>query len=113
MLMAFVVGITSFCASAQNDLAEPSQQTKTYVKIQVDGMACPFCSYGIEKKVRKLDGSADFYVEINDGWITFSVPSDKKPSVTDFEKLITEAGFIARTVEYSDKPFKKAEVRKK
>ncbi|MGN2393298.1 heavy-metal-associated domain-containing protein, partial [Pelomicrobium sp. G1] len=24
--------------------------------LQVDGLACPFCAYGIEKKLRALDG---------------------------------------------------------
>jgi len=77
----------------------------TYVKIGVDGMACPFCAYGVEKKIKKIEGVENFYVDINEGFITFSVPSDKKPTEEELKKLIKEAGFRIRNIEYASRPF--------
>jgi len=79
--------------------------TNTYIKIGVDGMACPFCAYGLEKKIKKIDGASDLYIDINEGFITFSVPSNKKPTEEALNKVVKEAGFKIREIEYSSTPF--------
>jgi copper chaperone CopZ len=78
---------------------------KTYIKIWVDGMACPFCAYGLEKSLKKLSGVENLFVDLNNGFILFSAPSENIPSEDTLKKLIKEAGFKARKFEYSDKPF--------
>jgi copper chaperone CopZ len=103
VLLLFVA--TSLNLEASN-LKTVNDDSKTYIKIWVDGMACPFCAYGLEKKIKKIDSSGDFFVEINEGYISFSVKSDKIPSEEDLKKTVKEAGFFARKIETSDKPFK-------
>jgi len=78
---------------------------KTYIKIWVDGMACPFCAYGLEKSIKKLSGVENLFVDLNKGFIVLTVLSEKIPSEAILKKLIKEAGFVARKFEYSDKPF--------
>ena len=78
-----------------------AQTTTIYVKIGVDGMACPFCAYGIEKKIKKIDGAKDLYIDINEGYITFAISSDKKPTEEALNKIVKEAGFKVRKIEYS------------
>ncbi len=82
------------------------EENKTYIRIWVDGMACPFCAYGLEKKVKKIKEATDFYVGINEGFIMFVVPTDKQPSKEALEKMVKEAGFMARKIEYAEEPFK-------
>ena len=36
-----------------SSLAQQDQQQLVYVKIEVGGLACPFCAYGLEKKIKK------------------------------------------------------------
>jgi len=77
----------------------------TYVRIVVDGMACPFCAYGLEKSIKKLDGVDNLYIDINEAFITFAVLTDKIPSEEKLKKLVKEAGFKIRKIEYSSTPF--------
>jgi len=78
---------------------------KTYIKIWIDGMACPFCAYGLEKSIKKLPGVKNLFVDLNKGFIVLTVLSENSPSEQILKKLIKEAGFVARKFEYSDKPF--------
>ena len=103
VLLLFVVSSSNVEA---NNLRIVNDDSKTYIKIWVDGMACPFCAYGLEKKIKKIDGAGDFFVEINEGFISFSVNSNKIPSEEDLKIIVKEAGFFARKIEISKTPFK-------
>ena len=105
-VVALLLFMVSFLNVEASNLQTVNDDSKTYLKIWVDGMACPFCAYGLEKKIKKIDGSGDFFVEINEGFISFSIKSDKIPSEDDLKKIVKEAGFFARKIETSDKPFK-------
>lgn len=84
---------------------EISKTDITYIKIVVDGMACPFCAYGLEKNIKKLEGVKNLYIDINEAFITFAVPTNKKPSEEKLNKLVKEAGFKIREIKYSPTPF--------
>ncbi len=48
----------------------PSLGSVERVTVRVDGMACPFCAYNIEKRIKKLEGvapKADFTVSVEKG----------------------------------------------
>lgn len=70
-------------------------------------MACPFCSYGVIKKLKKIEGQQDLHINIQGGYATFNVPGDNPPSRKKLNKLIKEAGFKARKITFSDHPFEK------
>ena len=100
-----LLGLLTFGQTALQANAIRQDNATTYIKIWVDGMACPFCAYGLEKRIKKLKGAKELYVDINEGFITFVVPADKKPSQEELEKAVKEAGFTARQIEYADTPF--------
>ncbi len=70
------------------------------VSLRVDGLACPFCAYGLEKKVAKLEGyQADTYtVKINEGVVSFDWQSDKPLDMEAIEQAVDNAGFTLRGV---------------
>ena len=37
------------------------------VSVQVDGLSCPFCAYGLEKKLRKVDNVASLEIYVSEG----------------------------------------------
>ena len=76
-----------------------------YIKIRVDGLSCPFCAYGLEKKLKKIKGAQDVAIELNLGLATLHVPADKKPTEEELRKIVKDAGFTPREIEFSDKPF--------
>lgn len=107
-LLKYLIGMMLFIAPFKTIAQEAIQQQDTsitYIKMWVDGVACPFCAYGIEKKIKKLDGIKDMFIEINEGYITFSVPEAKKPTREMLIKLVNEAGFFARDITYAKTPF--------
>ncbi len=70
------------------------------VSLRVDGLACPFCAYGLEKKVSKLAGyQADSYtVKINDGVVSFRWRRDQPLDLAAVERAVDKAGFTLRGV---------------
>lgn len=70
------------------------------VSLRVDGLACPFCAYGLEKKVAKLQGyQVDTYtVKINEGVVSFDWQSDKPLDLEAIETAVDKAGFTLRGV---------------
>ncbi len=70
------------------------------VTLRVDGLACPFCAYGLEKKVSKLEGyQADSYtVKINQGTVSFDWRNDKALDLGAIERAVDKAGFTLRGV---------------
>jgi len=65
------------------------------VAVKVKGLACPFCAFNVEKRVKTLDGvdaKARVRVSIETGWVR--VPWNGKPfRLETFRKAIVEAGF--------------------
>lgn len=70
------------------------------VSLRVDGLACPFCAYGLEKKLAKLQGyQVDTYtVKINEGVVSFDWQSDKPLDLEAIETAVDKAGFTLRGV---------------
>lgn len=82
-------------------LAPPAAQAQVeQVSLRVDGLACPFCAYGLEKKVSKLAGyQPDTYtVKINDGVVSFRWRRDKPLDLAAVERAVDTAGFTLRGV---------------
>ncbi len=70
------------------------------VTIRGDGLACHFCSYGLEKKVSKLEGYEDdsYTVRINEGIVSFGWRNDKPLDLDAVAKAVDKAGFTLRGV---------------
>jgi copper chaperone CopZ len=106
IILFLLFGCLGLTQAKAKIIRESANKDKTYIKIWVDGLACPFCAYGLEKKMKKLEGIKNLYVDLNNGFITFETPTEKIPSEDILKKLIKEAGFVARKFEYAKVPFK-------
>jgi len=113
VILILLISLFGFTPTESKIKQELLPQSKTYIKIWVDGLACPFCAYGLEKKMKKLPSVNNLFVDLNNGFITFNTPSDKVPSEAVLKKLIKEAGFKARKFEYAKEPFKVVKKMKK
>ena len=100
MLLWSILALTTI-----NTISAQDNNEKAYVKIQVDGLACPFCAYGLEKKLKKIKGSTDIKIDIQKGYVFFRIPKENKPSEDKLRELVKDAGFTAREIKISDKPF--------
>lgn len=59
----------------------------------VKGLACPFCAYGIEKHLNKVDGVTDIQVDIGDGVVRVTLQEGKTFTEEQADQAVKEAGF--------------------
>lgn len=86
--------------------AQSKETEKIFVKIDVDGLSCPFCAYGLEKKLKKIETVSNIEIYLEKGIAVFSVAKDKKPTKEILEKIVTEAGFTPNGIAFSEHAFK-------
>ena len=70
------------------------------IAVTVDGLACPFCAYGIEKKTKRLNGVKEIKIYLNTGTVVLKCSEDKSPAFADVRTAVKDAGFtpLSRTL---------------
>ncbi len=68
-------------------------------KLYVDGLACPFCAYGVEKKVGGLDGVEKVEIEIDEGLVAVTLVDGATLDEATASRAVDEAGFTLRKFE--------------
>ena len=74
----------------------PAWAAKVY-KIRVDGLACPFCAYGIEKKLMAVPGVKSLGISINKGIVTVTMRKGATLSRDTASRAVKNAGFTMRS----------------
>ena len=69
---------------------------QTQYRLQVDGLACPFCAYGIEKELTRTDGLESIDIDINAGTILVTMADGATMSEAQADRIIKDAGFTLR-----------------
>ncbi len=69
--------------------------------MRVDGLACPYCAYGVEQKLEKIEGVRDESIDIdlNKGLVRVEVSEGVHLTEAQMEKLFHEAGLTFRDME--------------
>jgi len=62
-------------------------------RLKVDGLACPFCAYGIEKQLTALDGVQDVVVDLNAGAVRVTMQDGSTLNETTAKQAVKDAGF--------------------
>ena len=70
----------------------------TRYELRVDGLACPFCAYGIEKKLNAIDGVDEIDIDLNSGLVTVDVIEGTSLNDAQMTTLFNDAGFTYRTM---------------
>lgn len=73
------------------------------VKIRVDGLSCPFCAYGLEKKLNDLDGVDSIFIDFEEGLVVMQVTDSENISEEEIRVKIEEAGFTPREIVFPRK----------
>ncbi len=63
------------------------------VEVQVDGLGCPFCAYGLEKKFKEFKGIDDIAIDIETGDFSFTYPTEKSISMKAVLDQVSKAGY--------------------
>lgn len=62
-------------------------------RLQVAGLACPFCAYGIEKKLSSIPGVAGVETHIKDGSVIVTMKDGATLSKAAAQRAVKAAGF--------------------
>lgn len=67
--------------------------------LRVDGLSCPFCAYGIEKKLGAVKGVQRVEVDIASGTVTVTMAKGATLDEASAKKAVRDAGFSLRSLE--------------
>lgn len=70
-----------------------AQKSMDAYQVQVDGLGCPFCAYGLEKKFKEFKGIKEVKIDIETGDFSFSYPSEKALSLDAVVAQVEKAGY--------------------
>lgn len=92
-MRTFVYSLLLALAFSGTALAE------TRYDMRVDGLACPYCAYGIEKKLKQVDGVKDIEIDLAAGMVRVTVAEGVELTEPQMKKLFDDAGFTYRSME--------------
>ena len=71
-------------------------------ELGVDGLACPYCAYGIEKQLSYIDGVENIEVNIKKGQVIVTMVEGAVLSEERARQATADAGFTLRSFAQSD-----------
>lgn len=69
------------------------------VTVQVDGLACPFCAYGLEKKLRKVNNVAELEIRVDEGRAVLKPAEGSGLDLQELERAVRDGGFTPRRMD--------------
>lgn len=88
IVLSIMIGLLAFAqANAQ------AKKDRDQYEVQVDGLGCPFCAYGLEKKFKEFKGIKDIAIDIETGDFSFSYPADKPLSMEKVLEQVVKSGY--------------------
>ena len=74
------------------------------IEVEVNGLVCAFCAQGIEKTLRTFPATDDVFVSLEHRLVAIALKPGQTLDEAALKKAITEAGYTAVAVTYSDTP---------
>ncbi|GGX86471.1 hypothetical protein GCM10007160_12220 [Litchfieldella qijiaojingensis] len=90
------LGLAAAVVSTTALAAGPSYQ------IEVEGLACPFCAYGIEKQLGKIEGVQTIETDIEAGRVIVTMDDGHTLDESRAEQAVDRAGFTLGSFEPLD-----------
>lgn len=74
----------------------PAAEEAAVYELEADGLACPFCAYGIEKQLGGIEGVESVETDIKSGTVTITMKAGVTLGETDAGRAVDRAGFTMR-----------------
>ena len=74
----------------------------TEYELGIDGVACPFCVYGIEKQLSKLEGIERISTDIKNGLVLLEMKDGSTLTEESINEAVNKAGFTLRSFAQTD-----------
>lgn len=89
------VGTAHAQTEQEDDVSSPD------VTVYVDGLACPFCAYGLEKKLDDLDAIRAMEVQVEKSRILVAFRKGRRASEDELRRAVKKAGFTVRKITFA------------
>jgi len=76
-----------------------SAMAQTKYVLGVDGMSCPFCAYGLEKKLKKVEDVESVTIDLNEGEVVVIAKAGATLKEEALRRAVKEAGFSVASLE--------------
>lgn len=73
-----------------------AQEEERTLVLRVDGLACPFCAYGLEKKMMALPGVVSYDADLREGKVFVGLSADASVDEEDVRRRVKKSGFTLR-----------------
>ena len=93
-LLIIIISVLAF-TSISNQVN--AQASRDQIEVQVDGLGCPFCAYGLDKKFKEFKGIKDVTIEMETGQFNFTFPTEEALSLEKIQNQVDKAGYTAVT----------------
>ena len=70
----------------------------TQYQLRVDGLACPFCAYGIEKEFTRTEGVESVDIDLKNGLVIVNTAEGKKFSEDTLKTIVDNTDFTLKSV---------------
>lgn len=77
---------------------------ETHYRVDVEGMNCPFCAYGIEKQFKRLEGVEKVEVDLAHGQFWLKVDDAITVSEETVSNIVRDAGFTFKGLTQHEEP---------
>lgn len=91
--LAWVVGVMVVAIAGSGAWAAPVELT-----LHIDGLACPFCAYGMEKNLKAIRAVQSVEIEIDEGLVEIQ-SEGALPPLEKLQAAVGDAGFTLRAIE--------------
>lgn len=98
LVIIMVLGLTALSLRAQENKTELMGN----VKIEVDGLSCPFCAYGLEKNLKEFENIKEIKIDVENAFMLLSIFEGKGIDEDLIRKNIKDAGFTPRKITQVD-----------
>ncbi len=85
------LALTAPVASAQ--VTPAPDDGPRVIEVTILGMVCPFCSYGVQQKLKRLEGIAELDVDLETDLATLRLDDDRDLSNEILLQTVKDAGF--------------------
>lgn len=98
LIIVLLIGFNITCTQAQTG----SKELEGTIKVEVDGLACPFCAYGLEKNLKKIESVEKIEINVKEAFIILTIKKGEAIKEDLIREEVKDAGFTAKQITKSD-----------
>ena len=102
VVLIFILMISIVFAPGVPLLAQESSppDSSRQIIVRVDGASCPFCAFGLEKRLGRIEGVADVKLEMKAGKVIVTLEEGSTVSEEALRQAVDDAGFTPREITF-------------